>query len=48
MLRAIFNVDTNIKISMVTLGLMAWLFLMFHPISKDTLDVHSAYVQLAF
>ena len=45
---SIFNVETNIKISKVTLGLIAWLVLMFHPITKDTLVVHSACVQLCF
>ena len=45
---SIFNVETNIKISKITLGLIAWLVLMFHPITKDTLVVHSACVQLCF
>ena len=45
---SIFNVETNIKNSKVTLGLIAWLVLMFHPITKDTLVIHSAWVQLAF
>ena len=45
---SIFNVETNIKNSKVTLGLIAWLVLMLHPITKDTLVIHFAWVQLAF